>query len=58
MQSRETQESTMRRFSRLPRTIFDRDDVAPKPGRGVVFGFLALPALVLASAVTSLVGMG
>lgn len=48
----------MRRFSRLPRTIFDRDDVAPKPGRGVVFGFLALPALVLASAVTSLVGMG
>jgi uncharacterized membrane protein len=48
----------MIRFSRSPRTIFDHDDVAPEPGRRVVFGFLAFPALVLASALTSLVGMG
>ena len=58
MPSRKRRESIMSRFSRSPRTIFDHDDVAPEPGGGAVFGFLAFPALVLASAVASLVGMG
>ena len=49
----------MDRFSRSRRAAFDRDDVSPERDRRSRFGlFAAFPAIVLASALASLAGMG
>ncbi|HEX8664772.1 MAG TPA: hypothetical protein VF744_12150 [Beijerinckiaceae bacterium] len=46
-------------FSRSRQAAFDRDDMSPERDHHIAFGFLAaLPALVLASAVASLFGLG
>jgi ABC-type tungstate transport system substrate-binding protein len=52
-------EGVMGRFSRSRQAAFDRDDMSPERDRHIAFGLLAaLPALVLASALTSLFGLG
>jgi hypothetical protein len=49
----------MGRFSCSRQAAFDRDDMSPERDHHIAFGLLAaLPALVLASALTSLVGLG